>query len=124
MNVINQQIKTLAEQFRQELDLKPWDEFEREIIQEWDQVLTLTDEARDYYKKAKRQCGKSTKGLLLKLAEAKITKRVLLIAGPSGAMTKALYYRARELAERLNLDVEIEMVHRNAIIYSESFFEV
>ncbi len=124
MNTVECQIWDLADKFRQELDLRPWKEFEQEILKKWDDETGLTSETKEYYKRARRQCGKTTLGLLLKLAEAKITKRVFLVAGPSTAMTKVLYYKARELAERLNLDVEIEMVHRNTIIYSESFFEV
>ncbi len=124
MTVINEQVEALVEQFRQELNLRPWNEFEQEILRKLDESPSLTQEAKDHYKKAKRQCGKSTRGLLFKLAVAKITKRALLIAGPSTAMTKALYYKASELAERLNLDVYIDKVHRNTIMYSESFFEV
>ncbi len=123
MSVIKEQVEVLAEKFRQELDLKPWDEFEQGILKKWDQESTLTEEAKEYYKKAKRQCGKSTRGLIFKLAEAKITKRTLLIAGPSTAMTKALYNKACNLALRLNLDIEIDKVHRNTIMYSESFYE-
>ncbi len=123
MSEISKQVYELVEKFRQELDPTPWLEFEQEMLKKWEDSESLTQEAKDYYKAAKRQCGKTTRGLLFKLAEAKITKRVFLVSGPSTAMTKALYYRAQELADRLNLDVEIEKVHRNTIVYSESFNE-
>lgn len=122
---LNNRIEELAEKFRQNLDLKPWDDFEQEILQKWEEYPTLTQEARDYYKKAKRQCGKTTRGILLNLAEAKITnKKVFLVSGPSTAMTKALYLRVRELAYQLNIDVEIDKVHKNTIVYSESNIEL
>lgn len=123
MSEISNQIYELVEKFRQELGLKPWLEFEQEVLKKWEDSESLSQEAKDYYKRVKRQCGKTTRGLLFKLAEAKITKRVFLVAGPSTAMTKALYYGARGLADRLNLDVEIEKVHRNTVVYTESFNE-
>lgn len=120
---IREQIENLADKFRQELGLEPWDEFERKTLEKWDNEHWLTEEARETYKKSKRQCGKTTKVTLFRLAEAVVTSKPVLVCGVTGSHTKILYENVRSLADRLNLNVAIDKSPRQVITLSESYFE-
>lgn len=120
-----QKIELLAETYRKELGLKPWDEFEREMLERLDNDQYLTEEVRNSYKRAKRQCGKSTKAILFRLAEAVITNRPILVCGFNRFHTNILTTRARELADRLKLStVVIDKSATQVVMLYESITEL
>lgn len=97
----------LAEKYRIKLGLLPWEEYEKQRLRELstDSSKTLEIKAAEIY--AKRQCGSTTKLLLKALAMAEMTESTLYVAGNSSGHTDILTDRAKDLADKLGLQVEI-----------------
>lgn len=116
-------IYDLAESYRLKLGLKPWHEFEKEMLKRWSGELNLTPEARFHYIQSKRQCGKTTKFILERLAEAVITQKPLIVCGVTETHTGHLLTRTKNLAEKLELELLIERSLKQAVLFSESYFD-
>lgn len=121
MATIREQIEVLAEKYRKDLGLKPWSRFEQEMLKKWDDSLSLSREAREQFKALRRQCGKTTRGLLYKIAEAVVTRKALLVCGPTVRYTDAIHYMAEDLVHRLRLDLKVIKPERQVVAYSESY---
>lgn len=102
-------VEELADKYRKQLRLLPWDQFEKEQLNGWDLNTVLTEDARAYFKSIKRICGKTTKGLLLSIAEAIIeNKPILLVHGDTRRKTKSLLNMAEDLIYRLELNLIVK----------------
>lgn len=99
--------KTLAEEYRIKLGLKPWNEFEAEVLERWTKDSNLTETARNRQLKEKRQTGKTTRQLLLAIAEATVRKRPLVISGAGETHTDVMFRIAKKFVEQLNANVTV-----------------
>jgi len=121
LNYIDVPAEALAETYRIKLGLLPWDKYESERLEAIEKNCRndYTDTYVDYMKMRKRQCGKSTRGMLRALAEAVLTKRPILVNGPSREIINTSYRRVQELAMKLGLAVKVQKTTRPMTIFSD-----
>jgi hypothetical protein len=119
MNDIDAPAQALAETYRIKLGLLPWNEWEVKRLEEIGKNQWLSVACIAHDKRRRRQCGNSTRGLLRALAEAVLTKRPLLVNGPSRPMIDAQYRHAEDLVQVLGLNVKVQKVTRPMTIFSD-----
>lgn len=120
---VKHRIRDLAESYRRKLGLKRWSDFEKEMLKRWTDEPSLSPEAKYHYIQSKRQCGKTTRFILERIAEAVITQKPLIVCGVTGTHTNTLLTKAKDLVEKLELDLVVEKAPKQAVLFSESYFD-
>lgn len=102
-------VHELAETYREKLGWKPWDVYRREALDRISKMVDRSDEWKARHLAEERQTGRTAKGLLYAIAEAKLIGWPLVVIGHGGS--DALHAVARDLVNRLELDLS---VHKRA----------